>query len=110
MKIFIAILILVLLAVFLRVYDGEVHCGINPDAICFTEKLNLIEYIKYKSGSGQKLLKECPDEMIWNKMPRTGFSNTPSSYYIKNGARTEISEYDGEWVRTNCTVPVQEVY
>ena len=111
MKIFILVIILViLLSIFLPIYKGNIHCGINPDQPCFNEKLNLIEYIEYKNQSNQELLKECPDEMIWNKMPSSGFSNIPSSYYIKNGVRSEISEYDGEWVRANCTVPVQEIY
>lgn len=111
MKIFITIIILIVLAIFLPLYNGIIHCGINPDKSCFNEKLNLIEYIKYKNRPG--LLKECPDEMIWNKMPRVDGAprpKLPPSYYVKDGARREIQEYDGEWVRINCTVPVQEVY
>src|SRR3989344_6189853 len=110
MKISVTIIILILLAIFLPIYKGRVHCGINPDKPCFSEKLNLIEYIKYKNRSGKELLKECPDEMIINKMPSTGYSKVPPSYYIKDGIRKEISEYDIDWVGSNWTVPVQEVY
>jgi hypothetical protein len=49
----------------------------------------------------------CPDKLIVNKMPGT----TPkSSYYIKDGARVEISEYDSVWVSANCDVPTEVVY
>jgi hypothetical protein len=49
----------------------------------------------------------CPDEMIVNKMPGT---QPQSSYYIVDGIRREISEFDSNWVTENCSVPVQEVY
>lgn len=51
----------------------------------------------------------CPDEMIVNRMPGpVGTENR--SYYIKDGKRVEISEYDSIWVNANCEVPVQEVW
>jgi hypothetical protein len=101
-------IVIILAAIFLPIYNGGVGgCGVVEGG-CWNYKLNLIEYIEYKNRPG--LLKECPDEMILNKMPSTGSSKVPSSYYIKDGARREIQEYDGEWVRANCTVPVKEVY
>lgn len=51
---------------------------------------------------------ECPDEKIVNRMPGPGSSG--SEYYIKNGERKEISDYDAAWVSANCNVPVQEVF
>jgi hypothetical protein len=49
----------------------------------------------------------CPDKLIVNKMPGT----TPkSSYYIKDGARVETSEYDSVWVSANCEVTTEVVY
>jgi hypothetical protein len=53
------------------------------------------------------LTRACPDEMIINRMPGT---QPQSSYYIVDGVRREISEYDTEWIADNCNVPVQEVY
>jgi hypothetical protein len=85
-----------------------VGCGVVEGRGCWNYKLNLIEYVKYKNRPG--LLKECPDEMILNKMPSAGYSKVPRSYYIKDGVRKEIQEYDDEWLRANCTIPVQEVY
>jgi hypothetical protein len=109
MKIFIVIIILILLAIFLPIYNGAVGgCGVVEGRGCWNYKLNLIEYVKYKNRPG--LLKECPDEMILNKMPSAGYSKVPRSYYIKDGVRKEIQEYDDEWLRANCTIPVQEVY
>lgn len=57
-----------------------------------------------------QLLRECPDEMIINKMPSTDDSDTDYSYYIKDSKRHEISEYDAVWVNMNCKLKVQEVY
>lgn len=63
-------------------------------------------YMYFALGN-DSLLRDCPDEMIINKMPGT---SPQSSYYIKDGARKEIAEYDAEWVSNNCVVPVQEVF
>ena len=44
-------------------------------------------------------------EKIVDKMP----SSENNAYYIKDGKRAEISEFDNKWVEVNCKVPVQEV-
>ncbi|MDP3962845.1 MAG: hypothetical protein Q8Q03_03195 [bacterium] len=54
-------------------------------------------------------LRDCPNEKIINRMPGPG-STGASEYYVKDGTRREISEYDNNWVMANCNVPVQEVY
>ena len=59
------------------------------------------------NNNNPQLLRECPDEMIVNRMPGT---SPQSSYYIVDGERREISEYDANWVEANCQVPEQEVY
>ncbi|MES3030823.1 MAG: hypothetical protein V4697_00205 [Patescibacteria group bacterium] len=61
----------------------------------------------YWALGNDSLLHECPDEMIVNRMPGT---EPQSSYYIKNGERKEIADYDASWVKNNCTVPTQEVF
>ncbi len=104
-------IVIILAAVFLPIYNGKVgDCGVVEGGGCWNYKLNLIDYVKYKNHPESELTKECPDEMIWNKIPRTGYSKIPASYYVKDGMRREIQEYDGEWLRANCTIPVQEVY
>ncbi len=55
----------------------------------------------------------CPDEMIVDKMPSviddSGVIPPPKAYYIKDGKRVEVSDYDAVWINTNCKVPVLEV-
>ncbi len=72
--------------------------------------LAIIFIPKFINKVNVKLLQECPDEMIINRMPSVGDSNTNNSYYIKDGARRETSEYDEVWVNMNCKLNVQEVY
>jgi hypothetical protein len=53
-------------------------------------------------------LKECPTSLIKNNMPAV-FPSVNSDYYILNGERKEISDFDAEWVSANCEVEVLEV-
>jgi hypothetical protein len=59
-------------------------------------------------ATGAVGLQYCPDEMINNQMPGPG--GAKPSYYIVNGERKEISEFDSAWVAANCNVPTQTVY
>jgi len=56
-------------------------------------------------------LKVCPEEWFSNQMPSTIESNTPVSkeYFIYKGVRRELSEFDVDWVKTNCSVKPQVV-
>ncbi len=57
------------------------------------------------------LLQVCPTEKIINKMPTIyPNQNSSSTYYILNGVRRELTEFDQNWVGTNCAVPIQTVY
>lgn len=72
------------------------------------------DYPRYKSSTGAQIRDElskkgCPDQLIVNKMPGPG-SQVKSSYYVKDGKRVEIAEFDPIWVKTNCDVPTEEVY
>ena len=74
---------------------------------------NLPEYPRLKSNTGAEIRGEmgasgCPEMMIINKMPGPGAQKEP--YYIANGERVEISDYDPIWLKANCDVPIQEVY
>ncbi len=45
-------IIIISFAILMRIYDGRVvNCGVvyNPGQKCIYEKLNLIEFIKYKT-------------------------------------------------------------
>lgn len=55
------------------------------------------------------LVRSCPDEWIENRMPGP-ISNEPKEYYIVDGERRELSDYDNAWVRANCDLEKQVVY
>lgn len=55
-------------------------------------------------------LEFCPDEKIDNRMPTTSGNNTPREYYIYQGKRYEISQFNATWVEQHCTITVQTVY
>jgi hypothetical protein len=56
-------------------------------------------------------LQVCPSQKIVNQMP-TVYPNQslPSTYYIMNGVRHELTEFDQNWVGVHCSVPTQTVY
>jgi hypothetical protein len=61
----------------------------------------------FADNTGGIGLRECPDQKVINAMPGT---EPRPSYYVRNGQRREISEYDAAWVAKNCFVPEETVY
>jgi hypothetical protein len=60
------------------------------------------------SGCKEKL-QVCPDEKVINKMPADiiiKYFGPSRTYYLLNGQRKEISEFDNNWVENNCNVTV----
>jgi hypothetical protein len=57
-------------------------------------------------------LQVCPDEWINNQMPGPAPEpgSLPKQYYILNGQRREIAEFDIVWVSKNCSIKQQTVY
>jgi len=56
-------------------------------------------------------LQVCPDEWIENAMPGPDTKGGPAKeYFILEGKRRELSEFDLEWVKKNCKVQKQTVY
>ncbi len=56
-------------------------------------------------------IQDCPEVKIINKMPTIGESSTPREYYIYKGERKELSDFDNNWLKTNCpNIKVEEVY
>jgi hypothetical protein len=58
-------------------------------------------------------LKMCPEILVEDRMPCV--SDLPGGckfgkYYILNGKRRELSEFDQEWVEINCEVKESVVY
>ena len=56
-----------------------------------------------------KFLQVCPDSKIANKMPTVGTTSS-EEYFVMNGARYELDQFDLNWVATHCTVPTHTVY
>ncbi len=60
----------------------------------------------------ESLLRVCPEQWIVNRMPITvvkwnvGLNGTPKAreYFIYKGVRRELSEFDINWVKANCSV------
>lgn len=55
-------------------------------------------------------LQQCPDEWIDNQMPSTDPKGAETQYFILNGARRELNEFDTEWIQKNCNLKKQEVF
>jgi len=55
-------------------------------------------------------LKQCPDEWIDNQMPSIGPEKIERQYFILNGERREIDEFDMEWIQKNCGLRKQRVF
>lgn len=69
--------------------------------------------VKY-GNENVALIQSCPDEWIQNRMPTVvpegEEATTPSEYYILDGGRREIAEFDTAWVEANCNLEAQVVY
>lgn len=63
---------------------------------CCAKKKNI-------SGNSSALLRVCPEEWIQNKMPGIE-GQEAKEYFILEGKRREIKEFDLEWVKKNCSV------
>lgn len=106
-------------------YDGCNWCGKNSEsdyAMCTmracmdtVEPAYCTSYFSNPSTSTSNLIKACPSEKIINLMPVVCIT-TPclpqptNEYYIYNGQRKEISDFDANYVRYYCSVPETKVY
>lgn len=63
---------------------------------------------KNKTENSSSLLRVCPEEWIQNKMPGIE-GQEAKEYFIIEGKRREIKEFDLEWIKKNCSVKPQVV-
>lgn len=52
-------------------------------------------------------LRTCPDEWIENRMPGPKAKQDrqkPNQYFILDGKRRELQEFDLDWIRNNCDI------
>lgn len=59
-------------------------------------------------NTSNTLLKVCPEEWIQNKMPGPE-SQEAKEYFILEGKRRELKEFDLDWIKKNCIVKPQIV-
>jgi hypothetical protein len=63
-----------------------------------------------KTVLAEQKLQLCPDEWIENRMPSVGSPPQADQYFILNGERRELKDFDLEWIKKNCSVKPQIVY
>lgn len=63
---------------------------------------------KKKAAASSTLIKACPEEWIQNKMPGPE-SKEVKEYFIYEGNRRELKEFDLEWIQKNCNIKPQIV-
>jgi hypothetical protein len=56
----------------------------------------------YKLDKSNQLTQTCPEEWIQNRMPGPGTNF--EEYFIIEGQRRELKEFDLEWVKKNCNI------
>ncbi|HEX8974201.1 MAG TPA: hypothetical protein VF817_01790 [Patescibacteria group bacterium] len=59
----------------------------------------------------QNKLQQCPSEWVNNAMPGIDDKSVePKEYFILNGQRRELDEFDLDWVRKNCNLQKHTVF
>ncbi len=63
---------------------------------------------KNSTSTKSNLIQACPEEWIQNNMPGLE-SKDVKEYFIYEGQRRELKEFDLEWIKKNCNVKPQIV-
>ena len=63
-----------------------------------------------RNNSTSSLNRICPDEWVDDRMPTVGNGSEVRQYFIINGQRKELKDYDVNWIKSHCSVKVQTVY
>jgi len=70
----------------------------------------IIGFVLIKQSFINSKLQQCPNEWIDNQMPSVGPKKLERQYFILNGERREIDEFDMEWIQKNCNLKKQKVF
>jgi len=64
------------------------------------------------SNTTKEKIRVCPDTWIENRMPGPpdGLKNTSRQYFIIDGERRELEEFDLKWIKENCDIKPSIVY
>lgn len=66
---------------------------------------SILIHLGCKPRKSPKLLQICPDEWYLNSMPSIDQKNAlPAEYFIIDGERRELKEFDLDWIRNNCEI------
>lgn len=55
-------------------------------------------------------LQQCPEEWIDDQMPTADLKKSETQYFILNGERRELYEFNEEWIQKNCSIKKQTVF
>ena len=69
-----------------------------------------ISFFVFVKNKNSPSIRGCPDEWIENRMPSVEGDNSERQYFIFDGKRKEIKNYDLDWIKSSCSVKVQYVY
>ena len=75
----------------------------------YDQILSTFKFVDSTVNTGS-LLKTCPEEWIQNDMPVITGTPEDRQYYILDGKRRELKEFDRQWVGENCNIEKQIVY
>lgn len=56
----------------------------------------------------KNLTRVCPDKWVNNQMP--GETEIPRQYFVVDGKRRELAEFDLNWIKQHCKVKPEFVY
>jgi len=61
-------------------------------------------------------MRVCPEQWIDNQMPcvdqigtQVGLCPKETQYFILNGIRRELSEFDVKWIKENCNLEIEVI-
>ncbi len=75
---------------------------------CTTLLYNACCSKKSSTTNTTNLIQACPDEWIQNNMPGPE-SKEVKEYFIYEGQRRELKEFDLDWIKKNCNIKPQIV-
>ncbi len=85
-------------------FVGEMVNSNTAKQILSSFKFMLPTVTPRQSSSGS-LMRICPEEWIVNHMPSTvGQETDLNEYFVYQGKRRELTEFDVNWVKSNCPI------
>lgn len=97
------------------VYGGTLQGGKKYKVVVFGRTADANDYVSDSSDNYFTVVAEnlriCPEIKANNMMPTSPSSTSlPSVYFILNGQRRELTEFDLNWVESNCVVKEEVAY